>query len=200
MVFNFFRDICAEYFLAHPITIGKSHSVCMYNYFITSPITIGGPGKIVEIDESKFGKRKYNRGRVTDGHWVFGGIERGTSNAFMVVVPDRTKQTLIQTYIRPGTTVISDEWRAYFDVGISGYTHQTVNHSENFIDPVTGAHTQSVEGHWSCTKRMMRKQGVMNTSSNLFPTYLIEFLWRRRFGALDLLEKLLESIAEQYPL
>ena len=53
--FNFFRDICAEYFLAHPITIGKSHSVCMYNYFITSPITIGGPGKIVEIDESKFG-------------------------------------------------------------------------------------------------------------------------------------------------
>ena len=58
----------------------------------------------------------YNRGRVTDGHWVFGGIERGTSNAFMVVVPDRTKQTLmpiIQTYIRPGTTVISDEWRAY---------------------------------------------------------------------------------------
>ena len=134
---------------------------------------------------------------------MFGGIERGTSNAFMVVVPDRTKQTLmpiIQTYIRPGTTVISDEWRAYFDVGISGYTHQTVNHSENFVDPVTGAHTQSVEGHWSCTKRMMRKQGVMNTSSNLFPTYLIEFLWRRRFGALDLLEKLLENIAEQYPL
>ena len=120
----------------------------------------------------------------------------------MVVILDRTKQTLmpiIQTHIRPGTTVISDERRAYFDVGISGYTHQTVNHSENFIDPVTGAHTQSVEGHWSCTKRMMRKQGVMNTSSNLFPTYLIKFLWRRRFGASDLLEKLLENIAEQKP-
>ena len=82
-------------------------------------------------------------------------------------------------YIRPGTTVISDEWRAYFDIGISGYTHQTVNHSENFVDPATGAHTQSVEGHWSCTKRMMRKQGVMNTSSSLFPTYLLEYLWRR---------------------
>ena len=89
--FNFFRDVCAEYFLAHPITIG-------------------GPGKVVEIDESKFGKRKYNRGRSVDGHWVFGGIETGTPNAFMTVVPDRSKQTLlpiIQQYIRPGTTVFT---------------------------------------------------------------------------------------------
>ena len=33
---------------------------------------IGGPGKEVESDESKFGKRKYNHGRAADGHWVFG--------------------------------------------------------------------------------------------------------------------------------
>ena len=35
---------------------------------------IGGPGYAVEIDESKFGKRKYNMGRKTDGSWVFGGV------------------------------------------------------------------------------------------------------------------------------
>ena len=92
-------------------------------------------------------------------------------------VPDRTKITLlpiIQQYIRPGTTIISDEWKAYHDIGTipGGYTHQTVNHSKNFVDPVTGAHTQAIEGHWSCTKRMMRKQGVMNTSSDLFPSYM----------------------------
>lgn len=39
---------------------------------------IGGPGIIVEIDEAKFGKRKYNRGRIISREWVFGGIERGT--------------------------------------------------------------------------------------------------------------------------
>ena len=50
---------------------------------------IGGPGKEVEIDESKFGRRKYNRGRVVDGHWVFGGMERGRGDSFMVEVPRR---------------------------------------------------------------------------------------------------------------
>ena len=36
----------------------------------------------VKIDESKFVKRKYNRGRVVDGHWVFGGMERTTGECF----------------------------------------------------------------------------------------------------------------------
>ena len=35
---------------------------------------IRGIGKVVEIDESKFGKRKYSRGRPVEGQWVFGGI------------------------------------------------------------------------------------------------------------------------------
>ena len=43
---------------------------------------IGGPGIVVEVDESKFGKRKYNRGRKVDGCWVFGGIERVGKKVF----------------------------------------------------------------------------------------------------------------------
>ena len=39
---------------------------------------IGGEGTVVEIDESKFGKRKYNVGRVIEGQWVFGGFCRDT--------------------------------------------------------------------------------------------------------------------------
>ena len=34
---------------------------------------IGGHGEVVEVDESKFGKRKYHKGRRADGVWVFGG-------------------------------------------------------------------------------------------------------------------------------
>ncbi|KAK3877360.1 hypothetical protein Pcinc_017915 [Petrolisthes cinctipes] len=36
---------------------------------------IGGPWKIVEIDESKFWRRKYNVGHFVEGQWVFGGIQ-----------------------------------------------------------------------------------------------------------------------------
>ena len=32
---------------------------------------IGGAEKTVQIDESKFGKRKYHRGHKVEGQWVF---------------------------------------------------------------------------------------------------------------------------------
>jgi hypothetical protein len=37
---------------------------------------IGGQGIIVEVDETKMGKRKYNRGHRVDGVWVVAGVER----------------------------------------------------------------------------------------------------------------------------
>ena len=77
---------------------------------------IGGPGKMVEIDESKFGMRKYHKGRRKDGIWVFGGIERDSKNYFLSSVEDRSAETLtpiIKEHVFPGTTIISDCWKAY---------------------------------------------------------------------------------------
>ena len=104
---------------------------------------VGGQGVIVEIDESKFGKRYYNRGKRVKGNWVFGGIKRipvvddkknkkdksvkqqkgekkekkwQAGQFFAVVVGDRTRETLKQEifrYICPGSLVISDGWAAY---------------------------------------------------------------------------------------
>ncbi len=127
--YNFHGDVCAQ-------------------YFSDNPIKIGGPGKTVEIDESKFGKRKYNRGRYTEEHWVFGGVERDSREAFMVEVSDRSAATLVPIileFIKPGTTVISDEWRAYSRINMLNMSHDTVNHSVNFVDPQSGAHTQNIE-------------------------------------------------------
>ena len=56
----------------------------------------------MEIDESKFGRRKYNRGRWQEEHWVFGGIERISGKSFLVEVQQRNATTLIpiiQQYI-----------------------------------------------------------------------------------------------------
>ena len=36
----------------------------------------GGRNEIVEIDESKIAKRKYNKGHKVEGVWVIGGIQR----------------------------------------------------------------------------------------------------------------------------
>jgi hypothetical protein len=39
------------------------------------PKKIGGRGKIVEIDESKLRKRKYNVGRMVRTKWIIGGVD-----------------------------------------------------------------------------------------------------------------------------
>ena len=156
----------------------------------------------MEIDESKSGRRKYNRGRYTEGHWVFGGTERITGNSFLVEVEKRDAATLlpiIQHHIRPGSVIYSDEWRAYCRLGGMGYTHKTVNHSQNFVDPITGAHTQQVESMWSSCKRMMRETKTMH--STLFETYLPEYMWRKNFDGIhhDAFQSIIGHIAEQYP-
>lgn len=85
--------------------------------YLKNPKKIGGEGKVVEIDESKFGRRKYHRGHRVEGQWVFGGIERQSGNCFLVPVEKRDSETLltvIKDWILPGTTIISDCWKVFF--------------------------------------------------------------------------------------
>ena len=75
-----------------------------------------GQGQIVEIDESKFGKKKCNMGRLVEGQWVFGGVCQERWECFMVPVEQQDSKTLltiIKDRILPGTTIISDCWKAY---------------------------------------------------------------------------------------
>ena len=120
----------------------------MVDYVETHSEKVGGPGKIVEIDESKIGKRKFKRGHFVEGQWVFGGVECESGHSFIVAIPDRTSRTLlglIETWIEPGTLVISDRWRAYQRLDERDYQHLTVNHSHHFKDPDTRACTNTIE-------------------------------------------------------
>ena len=165
--YNYCREVCAE-------IISRHHTG-----------RIGGPGKIVEIDESKFGRRKYHRGRVVEGQWVFGGICRETKECFVVPVSSRDKATLlpiIQDRILPGTCVMSELWRAYNCLNDEGFQHLTVNHSLNFVDPDTGAHTQNIENTWWVAKRSLPQTG---RSRDMFENYLLEFLWCRHYRTHD---------------
>lgn len=160
--YNFSREIC----------------ICILEKFSQK---IGGANKVVEIDESKFGKRKYHRGRRVDGVWVFGGIERDTKHCFFQCVADRTADTLIEIIkdnILPGTTIISDCWKAYCSLNKEGFKHLTVNHSVNFVDPDTGAHTNTIESTWRALKKSLPKHG---TTKNLYDTYFAQYCVRKQF-------------------
>ena len=107
---------------------------------------------MVQIDKSLFRhKPKHHRGRATTNEvWVFGLCDTSHSPAMgiMCTVPDRTTRTLlpiIAQHVRSGSVIYSDQWAAYNKVQqlqpVS--SHQTVNHSVNFVDPATGVHTRT---------------------------------------------------------
>ncbi len=80
-------------------------------------------------------------------------------------------------WIRPGTEVHSDEWRSYRRLANlpvnPPYVHLTVNHSRNFVDPVTNACTNCVENMWMHAKKIRAANG---SSTGLMPGYFDEFL------------------------
>ena len=164
-------------------------------------IRLGGPGIIIEIDESKFGAcQKYHRGRASHGPWVFGMVERTSHRVFLFRVPNRKRLTLlpiIQEYVLPGTTIISDEFTPYHILNDVGYDHLRVNHSQNFVDPDTGAHTNTIEGVWGHVKRKLKNMN--GTSNNSLPSYLDEFMWFKLYNG-DSMMNILSHISDAYPL
>ena len=157
---KFFRQLCAD-------DVSMNDAV------------IGGEGIVVEIDKSKFGKRKYNRGHAVEGVWVFGGVERTEERrCFAVPVERRNAETLIPlivAHIAPGSIILSDLWAAYNFIP-EDYTHMTVNHSLYFVDPDTGTHINTIEGTWSGIKR---KIPVRNRVKEGMEEHLWTFMWKR---------------------
>lgn len=102
---NFMREECMTWYERNQQPVGGFDA--------------NGEETIAEIDETKFFHRKYHRGQWREGHWIFGGNERGTGRCFLVPpVDDRhaaTLSPLIEEHILPGTRIVSDAWRAYME-------------------------------------------------------------------------------------
>ena len=176
---------------------------------------IGGPGKIVEIDESHFGKAKYGRGRQLSDIWVFGGIERGSTRKFAVPLTGefseagsrrRDKPTLlplIEKYILLGTLIMSDGWKANEDIALiegKNYTHKVVNHSECYVDPTDRTvHTQNIERMWRSMKEDYARPGIR---AEYFNQYIARFLFREKSDETPPdghLHRFLRAAAKLYP-
>ena len=174
----------------------------MSKSLLENPIHLGGVGQTVEIDESKLGrKRKYHVGRGA-GHsqWIFGLIERGSGRVVLLTVRNRSAAELIPKIVRavlPGTTIVSDEWAAYRALPQHGFNHITVNHSQNFVNPVTGAHTQTIEGFWGNAKHIFKS--MRGSSAIQLSAHLDEIMFRWNHKGEDLFELLMSQIAHFYP-
>lgn len=142
---------------------------------------IGGQGIIVQLDECKFGKRKYHRGHRVDGVWVFGGIEVTEERKMFAVVVERrdgiTLNQLILKYVLPGSIVITDGWKGYNEFKNNpNFQHKWVNHSITFKND-KGYHTNNIEGTWNGMKIKIKPQSRVKRRMQ---GYLFEFMWRRK--------------------
>ena len=130
--YTYLRDICSWYLLNAP------------------PVVLGGPGQVVQVDETLLTRTKYNRGRRRRSarQWLFGVYDCTTRTGYLKLVPDRsapTLQALIRRVVAPGTEIWSDEWRSYLGLGTMGYVHRTMNHLRHFIDQCRGSVLVSCE-------------------------------------------------------
>lgn len=110
----------------------------------------------------------------------------------------------IRQHGAPGTAIVTDEWAAYRRIptlrdnnGASlNYTHLTVNHRNNFVNPVTGPHAIHRAGVWAgeapaAGKHAQlvrpqrqdgsRKSGGRSTYANIFGLVLVAIgEWARK--------------------
>ena len=136
----------------------------------------------IQWDEACFVKKqKHHRGN-TNVHnrekWVLGGLQEMWGA--LKHVRNREAQSL-EAFIVPlspiGVTQVTDGWRGYLGLNNAGYIHFTVNHARCFVDPLTGLHTNSIEGFWALLRGFLRRfRGL--TEENL-KFYLDDFAFRR---------------------
>jgi len=87
--------------------------------------------------------------------------------------------------------------RTYSTLNEHGFIHKTVNHSEHFIDSITGAKTQTIETLW---RHVKNKYNIKTRgATNILPSQLQEEWWRSlQKPNEDLFELFLGAIRNTY--
>ena len=132
---------------------------------------MGGKGKIVEADETLYGKLETPRKRPKHSvpytrkgkhgsaqkRIVFGLVERGGNVRtfhFKQATAEEVRQIVVKNVSRK-STLNTDESPIYTALGTEFAAHETVTHSKN--EYVRGStHTNTVENVWSVFKRGMK--------------------------------------------
>ena len=116
----------------------------------------------------------------------------------MIPVDNRKESTLIpiiNKWIKPGSIIHSDCWKAYSKLSELGYTHVTVNHPKEFVNKSSAACTYSIESDWRYAKLQMPSYG---THIGDHAGYLAEFMWRQKYSDIDKFHQLLTDINDNF--
>lgn len=99
----------------------------------------------MEIDDSKFRKRKYD-GKFFGGKWVFGGVGIGNNKCFSLLWE-----------LHPRSIILTDiETHSFWTCNTSTvlevllherFVHSFIKHSLNFVNTETESNTNSIEVH-----------------------------------------------------
>lgn len=160
------------WFLAHRLRFAMQ---------VTPSTPIGGNGKIVEVDETYFGRltaMPKGRGGSNHKNVVMTLVERGGEARSFHVESNRRfdVEKVVNANLSKESVLMTDEAHWYKAVGKTFASHETVNHSHD--EYVRGiAHTNTVEGFYSIFKRGMK--GVyQHCSEKHLHRYLAEFDFR----------------------
>jgi transposase-like protein len=130
---------------------------------------MGGPGTIVQVDETMLNYRcKSHRGRSpsnrTDAICIV-EVRSAICRVLAEVIHDKSASTLLPIIIRrvlSGSTIHTDEHASYRRLSGIGFSHYTVCHKYNFVNPQNGTHTQHVESFNNALKvEVKKKKGII---------------------------------------
>lgn len=108
---------------------------------------------------------------------VFGILMRG-GNVYTHLIKRSDKRTLlpiVRMVVEPGSTVYTDAWRGFSELGTNQYVHESVNHSLEYTNR-KGGHINGIESFWSfCQRRLAKFNGIAST---VLPLYIKECEFR----------------------
>ena len=167
--FRFYRR-CISHYMQH-------------NFYVNFQFNIN---YAIQWDEAAFVKKqKHHRGNTgihggRRAKWVLGGVQEQTNYVALKYVLRRdalTLQSFIAQQCPMGATVVTDCWRGYNGLNQRGFMHWNVNHEQGFVHPLSGYHTNMIEGLWQLVRGEFRKYRGMREEE--LQWFLDEFAFKR---------------------
>lgn len=130
------RDIESEYYFATNTLADYRQFIreIISEYLISKSEKIGGTGKVVELVEAKFGKRKSGKVKIEEVYF-FGGLEQGSGKVFLVASEDNSPDMVtsaIEDFVLPGTKIRVDLWKSKESFPEDNLNHLTQNKGITF--------------------------------------------------------------------